>query len=267
MNASSLPAASRWLTRSAQFWFLVALVGQWLFVTYIIGFYGVTTFNGNLAGWNEVLAHGYVEGNLFNNLMVGAHMLFAAIITFCGPLQLIPWIRNHYPAFHRWNGRVYIPTVFILSLGGIYMTWFHDEVVGDFLQHITMTAGALLTMFCAVQAVRYAMQRQFTTHRRWAIRTFMLVSAVWFFRLGIMAWITVNGGPVGFDAATFTGPFISIWSVGQFVLPLGITEVYFRAEVAGHSFKWVAAALIGVLTLLMALGIATTTLFMWLPRI
>lgn len=169
MSASTIPASEKWLTHSAQFWFLAALAGQWLFVYYIIGFYGVTTIRGDLAGWNEVLAHGYVEGNIFNNLMVGAHLLLAAIITFAGPLQLIPWIRRHHPTFHRWNGRLYIPTVFILSLGGIYMTWFHDRVVGDNFHHIAMTIGALVTIFCAVQAARYAMKRQFAIHRRWPL--------------------------------------------------------------------------------------------------
>ena len=47
-------------------------------------------------------------------------------------------------------------------------------------------------------------------HRRWAIRLFLAVSGVWFFRVGLMFWIGANQGAVGFDPASFTGPALSL---------------------------------------------------------
>ncbi len=37
-------------------------------------------------------------------------------------------------------------------------------------------------------ALRYALARNIDAHKRWAVRTFIVVSGVWFFRVGLMLW-------------------------------------------------------------------------------
>lgn len=112
-------AAGAFLRGAVAFWFVVALLGQWAFFAYILGFYGTSTVSGDFEVWNRLKALGrtpYVAGDTYGNLAYAAHALGAGIIAFGGALQLIPGLRARAPAFHRWNGRVFLFTVTGLSL-------------------------------------------------------------------------------------------------------------------------------------------------------
>ena len=112
------------------------------------------------------------------------------------------------------------------------------------------------------------MAGDFRRHRRWALRLFMVVSAVWFFRIGLMGWLTINQGPVGIDFETFTGPFLNFLNFAQYLLPLAILEFYLRArEGSSPSAQWAVAATIAIATLLTAVGIFAATAGMWLPEL
>ena len=266
--AESAPSlASKSLTASVNLWFLTAVAGQLVFAIYIAGFYGRATLSGDLAAWNKVMPHGYIPGDTAGNFAVGMHLLLALIITLGGALQLVPQIRRHAPTFHRWNGRLYISTAFLISLIGLYMVWTRGAV-GDLTQHIGISINAVLIMLCALQTVRYARARKLAVHRRWALRLFIVASGVWFFRVGLMLWLALNGGPVGFDPHTFTGPFLNFLSFAQYLIPLGIVELYIRAT--GNTrpaARWAMAALLLIASIGMGAGIVVTTLGMWLPRL
>ncbi len=259
--------ANKSLSLAAQFWFLVAVTGQLIFVYYIAAFYGGAAIAGDFAAWNKVLPRGYVAGETMGNLVLGSHLFLALIITLCGPLQLIPQVRARAPIFHRWNGRVYLLTVILAALGGVITGWTRGSIGSD-IQHIGITINAVLILLFAYMALRYALARQFAIHRRWALRLFLVVSGVWFFRVGLMFWIIVNQGPVGFDMNTFEGPFLNFLSFAQYLIPLAVLEMYFYAkDRAGATGKLVMSAGLVVLTLVMGVGIFGATMFMWLPRI
>jgi len=78
-GASALNAATR-------LWFLLAVIGQWAFLYYIVAFYGVSTSQGHIEAWgrNTMLFKGYVAGDLIGNRFFGGHVLIAAIIAFGG---------------------------------------------------------------------------------------------------------------------------------------------------------------------------------------
>src|SRR5688572_11239905 len=82
------------LDAAARFWFLVTVVGQWAFRSYIFGFYGPPTLQGDFAAWNRNthLIKGYVAGDTAGNLAFAAHALLAGVIAFGGTLQLVPQI-------------------------------------------------------------------------------------------------------------------------------------------------------------------------------
>lgn len=255
------------LRSAAAFWLLIAAIGQLIFVMYIVSFYGSSTVRGDFAAWNKVLPHGYIAGDSIGNAALAGHMLFAAIIMFGGLLQLIPQIRTRAPRFHRWNGRVYMATAVAATLTGIYMVWFRGSA-GHVAQQVAITINGLLILACAFMTVRLAMARKFAAHRRWALRLFLVVSGVWFFRVGLMFWIAVSGGPVGFDPATFRGPFLVFLGFAQYLLPLAVLELYLRAtdsgSVAGRSAM---AAVLVILALAMGVGIGVATMGMWWPHI
>lgn len=280
MNASSHAATAivltqqRWerladpaLRTAAAFWFAVAVVGQWLFAYYVMAFYGGAAVRGDLAAWNDVLPHGHIPGDTMGNVAVAAHLFLAVIIMVGGPLQLIPQIRAHAPTFHRWNGRLYLPVVVATSLAGLYMVWFRgspERVV----PHIGASLDAVLIMTFAVLTVRYALARDFTTHRRWALRLFMVVSGVWFYRVGLMLWLFINGGPVGFDEETFTGPFLNFLAFANYLVPLAVLEIYLRVkDRAAATSRMAMAAGLMTLTVAMGVGIFAATMGLWLPHI
>jgi hypothetical protein len=266
-SANSHHFAQRLLGFMANAWFVVAILGQLLFVTYVIGFYGRAAALGRPELWNKVLPHGYVPGDTFGNIVVAMHLAFAAYITIGGALQVISGVRRWIPRLHRWNGRAYLVSAFVMSAGGLIMVWTRGTV-GGLSQAVAISINALLIMLCAVMTVRHALARQFDVHRRWALRLFLVVSGVWFFRIGLMFWIAVNQGPVGFDPHTFRGPALVALAFGQYLLPLAVLELYFLAQRRGSAaVQGVMAASLGMLTLVTAAGIAAAFMFMWLPRL
>jgi outer membrane protein assembly factor BamD (BamD/ComL family) len=141
------------------------------------------------------------------------------------------------------------------------------RLVGDTTQHVVSVLGALLIIFCAVMALRYAIARNFTIHRRWALRLFLVASASWFIRLGF-AVTFVLFGPIGFDPRTFSGPMVTFWSIAQYLLPLGVLELYFWAEDRPGALRRVATAgVLFVLTLAMGAGIALVAMGSWVPNV
>ena len=258
--ATSLKAAVR-------FWVAMVVVGQLIFAFTVASFYGRAAVRGDLQVWNRFMTHGYIPGDRAGNLAVVIHLVSAVIINLAGAIQLIPQIRDRAPSFHRWNGRLYIVTAFTISIAGLYMMWVRGSS-GDLSQHLGTTLMAALIMLCAAMALRYALARDFKTHRRWALRLYLVVSASLFIRAVLFLSLFLNRGPFGFDPNTFTGPFLTLLAFAQYLVPLAVLEIYFRAQDRGGApgrFAMTAGLL--VLTVALGTGIFTVTLGVWLPAI
>lgn len=250
---------------ATRFWFVVAVIGQLLFAFAVASFYGLTALRGDYHGWK--ISNGYIPGVTKGNLAVVMHLISAVIVMLAGAVQLVPQVRNRFPVFHRWNGRIYMLTAVALSLAGLYIQWIRGSV-GDLPQHIGSAVNAILIWLCAAMALRYAMARDFKTHRRWALRLFMVVSASWFYRLAFFLTLVVFKGPIGFDPSTFTGPFPTFMSFAQYVFPLAILEIYLRAQDRPGALRRMAtAAMLFVLTLVMGAGILAVTMAIWAPQV
>ncbi len=255
------------LAMSAKSWFVVAVIGQWLFVIYVIGFYARAALQGHIQTWNKVLPHGYVPGDTAGNTVVAVHLAVAALIIVAGSLQVMTGVRRWFPSFHHWNGRIYLVSALVMSTGGLIMVWTRGTVGGQ-AQAVAITINALLIMGCAVMTLRHALARRFDVHRQWALRLFLVVSGVWFFRIGLMFWIAVNQGPVGFDPQTFRGPTLVALAFGQTLVPLAVLEMYFRAQKSRSTLVRVSmAGSLFALTLMTTGGIVAASLFMWLPML
>jgi uncharacterized membrane protein len=276
MSTAVLPevVSSRWelssvadtaLKVSARFWFGVTLIGQLAFGFAVTSFYALTALRGDYHAWN--FTHGYVPGVTKGNFAVATHLISAAIIMLAGAVQLIPQVRNRLPAFHRWNGRIYMLTAGALSLAGLYMHWIRGSV-GDLPQHIGGTVNAVLIWICGGMALRYALARDFKTHRRWALRLFLVVSASWFIRIMLFLWFMIFRAPVGLDPTTFTGPLPTTLSYAQYLIPLAVLEIYLRAQDRPGTLRRMAAAgMLFVVTLLMAAGLLAATMAIWVPQV
>ena len=253
------------LKAATRFWFGVTLVGQLAFGFAVASFYGLTALRGDFYRWR--VTNGYIPGVTKGNLAVAMHFITAAIIMLAGAVQLVPWVRRRFPILHRWNGRLYMLTAVALSAAGLYMTWIRGSV-GDIPQHLGSTLNAALIWLFAALALRYALARDFTTHRRWALRLFLVVSASWFIRIMLFLTFFVFRGPVGFDPATFTGPYLTFLTFAQYLVPLGILELYFRAQDRPGALRRMAmAGALFVITLVMGAGLFAVTMADWMPKV
>jgi hypothetical protein len=259
-------SAERALKSAATAWCAVAALGQLVFACYVAALYGGTALSGRFDLWNTVMPHGFMAQAPLHNTMIRAHLLFAVLLTSSGLMQLLPVVRRRWPRLHRWNGRSYMVAAVIASISGLVMVWTPPGTVGDLSQHLATTLNAALILLSAVMAWRAALQRRFDLHRQWALRLFLLVGGVWFFRIGLMLWLILNRGPAGFDPHTFQGPALTILAFGQSLLPLAVLQLYLHVQQRRTTTgQWLTAALLGILTLATLAGIAAATALMWLP--
>lgn len=251
---------------SVKLWFSVAAIGHWIFVVYIVAaFYPPFFEHGMEALKDSHLPSGYIQGDTVGNVTSIAHVLLAALIIGGGPLQLIPAVRARFPTFHRWLGRSYMVAAVSSSLGGLFMTWTRSPI-GNHFTHLGISGDAVLVVVFATLAVHHAMRRRFKLHRQWALRLFLAASAVWFYRVGLMAWAMLTGG-IGINWETFTGPFVYFLSFAQYLIPLAVLEWYFYCERQSDSVVLVTFSIsLFALTAFMAFGIFAATMGLWLPK-
>ena len=263
LKKTPIQKAKQTLKYSTLFWFITVLVGQWFFFYYIIAFYGFSVINDNMEIWNRWEAMGskpYHAGDFAGNFAFAAHAIGAGIVAIGGALQLVPQVRKYFPKFHKINGYVYILTVFALALSGFYLVWIRDQEpltlsgVGTSLNGLLIFAFAYLTL-------RFAIKRDIATHRKWAMRLFLVSNAQWTLRVGVFSYF-VTGTMLGLEPA-FGDIFFPLWTFGCFLLPLAVLQAYFYAnEKGGVKIKNITSAIMVTVTLLMIFGMIGFTPFL-----
>jgi hypothetical protein len=266
MKRLSIRSSKDFLEAVVILWFIIAVIGQLIFAAYTVMYYGRATISGQLEKWNDALPKGYVAGDNMGNVIVGMHLFLTAIIILGGPLQLIPKLRNYARGFHRWNERLYTLIAFIMSIGGLYMVWVRGSIGGT-AQHISISINAILIMIASIFVIKEARNRHFNEHRIWAIRLFLFVNGVWFFRVGLFFWLFINQAPVGFDPKTFQGPFLTFLSFSQYLLPLALFELYIKSQRVNRNWlNYLTAFMIILATIVIAIGIVSISQNVWFPK-
>ncbi|MGH6950604.1 MAG: DUF2306 domain-containing protein, partial [Vitreimonas sp.] len=250
-------AAHSALLMSAIVWFIPALIGQWFLAYHVAETYLTAALAGDYAAWNNRLFVGLVDGDGVGNIALVVHLVIAFIVSIGGPLQLIPQIRTQAPAFHRWNGRLFIFTGVLTSLAALYMTWTRDTFGPDILEIPVSINGVLILLF-AVVAMRYAVARNIEAHQRWALRTFMVMSGVWFVRV-IYGFLGAFPGDIPGSTEDMAGPTNLAVGYASFLLPLAMLELYFLAKRSpGASLKTATAALVFAAAAATGIGVYRT---------
>jgi hypothetical protein len=266
---STLPAAPATrralLDQAVRLWFVVTAVGQTIFFLYITGYYAPPVARGTLADWSKYrdLITGHVPGDTFGNAMFGVHVALAALLTMGGVLQLWPALRRRLPALHRWNGRLFVLAALLAALGGLWLVWGRGSRLSD-ASDISITLNAVLVLTFVTMAFRAARARDFAAHQDWAMRSFFVVSGVWFLRIGIMGFALIAVGLFGAEKTIVEAAF-PVLSFASYLVPLGVYELYRRARRGTAPVQTAMAAGLLALTLVMATGIFGATMMMWLP--
>ncbi|MDZ4692899.1 DUF2306 domain-containing protein [Terricaulis sp.] len=229
MSQTVAPARAKFpdalLNGATTLWFVVLLAGQWVFLYFIASFYGPSTLSGNFEAWDEnpFLSHGYVAGDAMGNLAFAGHVIMAAIIVLGGTLQLIPQIRKHAPWFHRWNGRVFLVCAILASLAGLWIDFTREIAVEGLASNFAISFNGVLVLILAALAWRAAATRNISSHRRWALRAFVVVNGVFFLRLLVFGYIVLAQAPP-------SGLLFEVFSYLSYLLPLALVELYLRAK-------------------------------------
>lgn len=267
MKQESRTTAVSFFRNTSRAWFIVTYTGQLFFAFYIMMVYWRSTAAGHFEKWNAVNPHFYIKTDKTGNIVFAVHVLFAAIVTILGPLQLINKIRVKAPAFHRISGRVYIFSAFLMGIDGLYLTWVRGAVGGP-VSMVTISINALIIMVSAFFCIRYAIQRNIRVHSQWAVHLLVAMSGVWLFRVFFMLWMVIFRAPVGFDPETFTGPFLYTLDVFVYIFPQAVVYWYFNSKFSGSPKKKnLFSAFLLFITIAMAVGIFGAIAGMWLPRI
>lgn len=264
MSDLSLTLARRRLDLAARAWWFTALAGQAAFVAFIVLFYLPPLLTGDpLAMNSKPHVTGWAPGDTAGNAQFVLHVFMGALVTVSGLVQLVPVIRRRWPAVHRWNGRVFMLVAVAASLGGFWLTWVRGSQLNVPSAVSTSLNGALILVFVAL-AWRSATRRDIATHRRHALRAWVLVNGVWFLRIGIMLagfGLAPLGVKLSVDGPVFLGVSFLSW-----LLPLALVQLYLAAEASPKAWlPKLTTAVFALCAVLTAAGSAAAVMFMWWP--
>lgn len=253
----------RWAAR-----LLVATVwtSALIFGVYIFVFYFLSSINGEIAQWNEVLPDLYSEDAPAATFGIGVHFAAGSLILMLGCIQLIGRIRQSYPAVHRWLGRVYVASALITGIGGLVFI-FTKGTVGGLAMDIGFTGYGVLTIIAAIGAFHFARQRNFVRHRAWAIRLFALAVGSWLYRMEYGFWFLFTDG-LG-HTSSFDGPFDQVMDFFFYLPNLLVAEVLIGRRKLFESKVAKSLATAGMVAASVLLLVATYffTLKFWGPEI
>lgn len=246
----------------------VIALGELVFFAYLVATYGRSTLAGDVSAWSRFSAHGWVAGDPVGNAAMATHVLLAAAVLLAGAVQLLPVVRRRLPRLHRWSGRTFLSGCVVAAVSGLWLVWGRGTV-GDGPQHVAISLNALLLAVCAGWAWHTARTRQFGRHRDWALRAYLVAGGVFYFRILLALWLLLFRKPVGFDAETFSGPFLTLLAFSVYVFaPLMLYEAYRRAApvVRGAAARLLALAL-SLLALMCGAGVLSAVVALWLPKL
>lgn len=255
------------LNGAVRFWLTATIVGQGLFLFYILAFYLPSIITGNYETWNHkaMVMKAYVPGDTAGNFAFAVHVMMAAVVTFGGTLQLVPWIRAKAPAVHRWTGRAFLTTCIVASVMGLWMTWIRLDPTEELNNTLSISFDGVLILSFSMLAWGTAAKRNFTAHRRWAMRTFMVANGVWFLRVGISAYGMFHKLS---GAGPRVGAVYDVWSWGCYLAPLLILELFMLARAkGGPASRVVMSGVLVLATLVMCVGIFASWMGMFAPTL
>ena len=124
--------------------------------------------------------------SLTRTLAIIAHVAAGVVCLSCGLMQFDRELRRARPALHRWTGRLYIVTglVCVGSLQLLLPTVAQGRgKEGDgALQVMVNTTSVLWVVATSVALYKAAVQRDFTGHKRWMMRSILYAMVVRYLR-------------------------------------------------------------------------------------
>lgn len=242
-------------------------VSAGLFGLYIIAFYAVPLYAGNMARWNDMLPGLYNKDSATATTGIGLHFAMGGIILMLGSIQLIDRIRNRWPAVHRWIGRVYVVASLLTAAGGFTFI-IVKGTIGGTVMNIGFGLYGLLMFLAAEETWRHAVAGRMDLHRAWALRLYALAIGSWLYRMDYGFWLLLADG--WGHVRGFTGPFDKVMAFFFYLPNLVVAELFIRSS-AGTTrrtfFNIFSSVLLIAMTAFLLIGTYYFTKFYWGPAI
>ncbi len=104
-----------------------------------------------------------------------AHITTVTLFSLLGALQFAPRIRNAYPAWHRWSGRLVVPSGLTAALTGLWLAHFYylPPTDGTALYLMRLIVGVWMT-YALCRGYLAIRARDVETHRNWMLRGYAI---------------------------------------------------------------------------------------------
>jgi uncharacterized membrane protein len=123
-----------------------------------------------------------VVGMLHYRIAFFAHVYTGMFVLISGMLQFPAYIRQRFPAVHRWLGRVYaFGVIFIAGPSGLVMGYYGN---GGLLSQSAFCLLAVLWVVFTWKAVTEAKALRIADHKRWMYRSYALTLSA----ISLRAW-------------------------------------------------------------------------------
>jgi len=156
-------------------------------------------------------------------ILTMVHVVPGLLFTVLGPFQLSESIRARHLQWHRWNGRIFIATGFIVGISALLMSFTMQSIGGVNQAAATVLFGSFF-LFALSKAFWHIRRREVALHRQWMIRAFAIGLAVASIR-PIVGIFFATSRFSGLTPAQFFGT--AFW-IG-FVLHLIVAEAWLHA--------------------------------------
>ena len=107
-------------------------------------------------------------------IMIRIHIILAIIALITGPLGVMKAVRNKSKGFHRWNGRIYVLSIMLNFIPGVYVSFFAtggwSSTVGFLILNI-LWLGTTILGYLSIK------KRKVVFHSQWMTRSFFLTFA------------------------------------------------------------------------------------------
>ncbi|SDD65693.1 Predicted membrane protein [Paenibacillus sp. UNCCL117] len=150
--------------------------------------------------------------------MLRAHILLAIVSLVTGPIGAIRKIRQQSPALHRWNGRIYIVSILLNFIPGLYVSWFAAGglTVAGFLVLNILWLGTTWLGYV------YIRRKDVVRHSQWILRSFFLTFA----NLTIHLLLPIGQHALGLSYVSAYA--LAVW--GSMLLNGGLAEIAIRKK-------------------------------------
>lgn len=216
------PLGDLLLQRASSLLVVIVWLSAILFGLFILAFYAFSLITDDFSNWNKVLPDLYDPAHKMATFSIGIHFLCGGIILVLGCIQVMKRIRDAYPVFHRWVGRVYVLASIVAALGGLSFI-FLKGTVGGTPMDLGFGLYGVIMLVTAILTIYFARLKQFNQHRAWALRLFAVAIGSWLYRMEYGFWYMLFDG-YG-STRDLTGPFDVIMNFFFYIPNLLVAEI------------------------------------------